>query len=48
MNANRLINMAFRMLMRHGMKYLSKGQKQVPNSKAAQKAARVVQRGNRL
>lgn len=48
MNANRLIHMAFRMLMRYGMKYLNKGQKPGPNTKAAQDAARIAQRNNRL
>lgn len=48
MNANRLINMVFRMLMRYGLKHLSKGQKPDANTQAAKQAAKIAQRNNRL
>ena len=48
MNANRLISMVFRMLMRHGLKYLNKGQKADANTQAAKQAAKIAQRNNRL
>ena len=48
MNANRLINMAMRMLMRHGMKWLMRGQKADPNAKRAQQAMKVARRTGRM
>ena len=48
MNANRLINMAINMLMRHGMKRLNKGQKSDPRSKQAQKSMKVMRRIGRM
>ena len=48
MNANRLINMAVNMLMRHGMKWLKKGQKADPNAKRVQQAMKVSRRVGRM
>ncbi|MEM9844843.1 MAG: hypothetical protein AAF965_08595 [Pseudomonadota bacterium] len=48
MNADRLIRMAIRMLMRQGMRRLSKGQKQSSEIKQAQKNVRTVNRIRRM
>ncbi len=48
MNADRLIRMAVRMLMRHGMKRLSKGTKQDPQTQQAQKALKTANRIRRM
>lgn len=48
MNADRLIRMAVRMLMRHGMKRLSKGEKTDPNAKRAAQAMRATNKIKRL
>ena len=48
MNTNRLINMAMNMLMRHGMKWLMKGQKADPNAKRAQQAMKIARRTGRM
>ena len=47
MNANRLVNMAMRMLMRYGLRYLSKrnGGKQDPK---VQEAAQKMRTGRRI
>ncbi len=48
MNADRLIRMAIKMLMRKGMKHLSKGQKPDPNVKQAQQSIRTINRIRRM
>lgn len=48
MNADRLIRMAVNMLMRYGMKRLSKGQKPNPNAKQAQKSLKTINRMRRM
>ncbi len=48
MNAERLIRMAINMLMRKGMKRLSKGQKSDPNVKQAQQSLRTINRIRRM
>lgn len=48
MNADRLIRMAINMLMRKGMKHLSKGQKPDPNVKQAQKSIKTIDRIRRM
>lgn len=48
MNANRLINMAINMLMRHGMKRLTKGRKPDPGARQAQKSMKVMRRFGRM
>ncbi len=48
MNADRLIRMAINMLMRKGMKRLSKGQKPDPNVKQAQQSIRTINRIRRM
>ena len=48
MNADRLIRMAVNMLMRYGMKRLSKGQKTDPRTKQAQKTMRNLNRMRRM
>ncbi len=48
MNADRLIRMAINMLMRKGMKHLSKGQKPDPNVKQAQQSIRTINRIRRM
>ena len=48
MNAERLIRMVVRMLMRHGMKRLAKGQKPDPRVEQAQKRLRGINRIRRM
>ena len=48
MNANRLINMIFRLVLRKGLRRLSQGQKPDPNAKRAQQSARIARRTNKL
>ena len=48
MNTNRLINMAMRLLMRHGMKWLTRGQKADPNAKRAGHAIKTARRIGRM
>ncbi len=48
MNADRLIRMAINMLMRKGMKHLSKGEKPDPNVKQAQQSIRTINRIRRM
>ena len=48
MNANRLIRMAIQLLMRHGSKRLSKGQKVDPSTKRAKQAMKIGRRIGRL
>lgn len=48
MNADRLIRMAIRMLMRHGARRLSKGQKPDPKVQQAQKQVRTINRIRRM
>lgn len=48
MNADRLIRMAMRLLMRHGMKRLSKGGKPDPKLAQAQKTVRGLNRIRRM
>jgi len=48
MNANRLINMVFRMLMRQGMKRMVRGQKPDPRAKQARQAMKVMKRTRRM
>ncbi len=48
MNADRLIRMAINMLMRKGMKHLSKGQKPDPNVKPAQQSIKTINRIRRM
>lgn len=48
MNADRLIRMAIRMLMRHGARRLSKGQKPDPQMQQAQKQIKTVNRIRRM
>ncbi len=48
MNADRLIRMAINMLMRKGMKHLSKGQKPNPGTKQAQQSLRSINKIRRM
>lgn len=48
MNADRLIRMAMNMLMRYGMRHLSKGQKPNPQVKQAQKQLKTINRIRRM
>ena len=48
MNADRLIRMAINMLMRKGMKRLSKGQKPDPNMRQAQQSLKTLNRIRRM
>jgi hypothetical protein len=48
MNADRLIRMAINMLMRKGMRHLSKGQKPDPQMREAQKRLKTINRIRRM
>lgn len=48
MNAERLIRMAVNMLMRHGLKRLSKGGKPDPNAQATKQKMRTLNRIRRM
>ena len=48
MNMNRLINMVIRLVMRHGIKRLAKGQKPNPDAKRAQQAMKTARRAGRM
>ena len=48
MNPNRLFNIAMRLLMRYGMRWFMKGQKQDPNVKRAQQSVRNLNRIRRM
>ncbi len=48
MNADRLIRMVVRMLMRHGMKRLSKGSRPDPQMRQAQKNLKAANRIRRM
>lgn len=48
MNTNRLIRMAINMLMRRGIKHLSKGQKPNPATKQAQQSIRTINKIRRM
>lgn len=48
MNADRLIRMGMRVLMRYGMRWLSKGQKANPQTRQAQKSLKTINRIRRM
>ena len=48
MNVERLIRMVVNMLMRKGIRHLSKGQKPDPNVKQAQQSLRTINRIRRM
>ena len=48
MNADRLIRMGIKMLMRYGMRYVSKGQKPDAQTQQAQKQIKSINRIRRM
>ncbi|MDJ0637729.1 MAG: hypothetical protein QNJ20_02760 [Paracoccaceae bacterium] len=48
MNADRLIRMAINMLMRHGLKRFTKGQKPSPGAKRAGQSMRAMNKIRRM
>lgn len=48
MNVERLVRMALRLLLRHGMKHAAKGQKTDPRIKTATRSVKMARRIGRL